>query len=457
MLFSASAWIDKGLGNLVRGQFMRSLREINLKNEKFACYSIGNAVYACQRLRSRSAFVSMSLLILFLLALMLLWRRPSLVWQLPENGACLSHNRTNLINAFFIVIIVLRHINQRIVPFEGIDLWYQRLFDGPAGQSIVSSFFFFSGYGIFKAIERKRETYVKELITKRFLRLYINMGICCAFSCMAYLITHLTPKEALVSFVDTMIGAGSYWFIVMTLAIYLVTWFGFKVCGVNRPLSAILLSFALIYVLCVALIPIKPMWWLDTELCFPCGMLMALFLPKVENAVRKIRVPVLLVGAVCLAAGWILMKYHMMPYYVVKEKFGLLEWLPVAWHHLLRDAYHILLYPLCTVVFVLGVLWLFAGIKWKKEPSFLVWLGGPAVFYIFVLHFIPIRIIQAGSLVGPYPIMSSDIGSAIVCEPMGSVYPELSIVGMMAATLLLAYGSQIVVSRIDGWIFNSKK
>ena len=401
----------------------------------------------------------MSLLILFLLALMLLWGRPSLVWQLPENGACLSHNRTNIINAFFIIIIVLRHINQRIVPFEGIDLWYQRLFDGPAGQSIVSSFFFFSGYGIFKAIERKREIYVKELITKRFLRLYINMGICCAFSCMVYLITHLTPKEALGAFVETMIGAGGYWFIVMTLAIYLVTWFGFKIFGVNRPLLSILLSFVLIYVLCVALIPIKPMWWLDTELCFPCGMLMALFLPEVENVVRKIRVPVLLVGALCLVAGWVLMKYHMIPYYVVKEKFGLLEWLPVGWQNLLRDAYHILLYPLCTVVFVLGVLWLFAGIKWKKEPSFLVWLGGPAVFYIFVLHFIPIRIIQTGGLVGPYPIMSSDIGGVIVREPMGwgNVYPELSIVGMMAATLLLAYGGQLVVSRIDGWIFNSKK
>ncbi len=382
-----------------------------------------------------------------------------MVWQLPENGACLSHARTNLINAFFIVIIVLRHINILIVPFEGMDLWYQRFFDGPAGQSIVSSFFFFSGYGIFKAIERKREIYVKELIAKRFLRLYINMGICCAFSCMAFLITHLTPKEALVSFVDTMIGAGGYWFIVMTLAIYLVTWFGFKVCGVTRPLLSILLSFVLIYVLCVALIPIKPMWWLDTELCFPCGMLMALYLTKVENTVRKIRVPVMLVGALCLVAGWMLMKYHMIPYDVVKDKFGLLEWLPVDWQNLLRGAYHILLYPLSTVVFVLGVLWLFAGIKWKKEPSFLVWLGGPAVFYIFVLHFIPIRVIQAGGLVGPYPIMSSDIAGAIVHEPMGwgSVCPELSIVGMIAATLLLAYVGQFVVSRIDGWIFDRKK
>lgn len=389
---------------------------------------------------------------------MLLWGRPSLVWQLPDNGACLTHNRTNLINAFFIVIIVLRHINLCIVPFEGLDLWYQRFYDEPAGQSIVSSFFFFSGYGIFKAIERKREHYVKELMTKRFLRLYINMGICCAFSCIVYLITHLTPKETLVSFVNTMIGAGSYWFVVMTLAIYVVTWFGFKIIGVNRPLLFILLTFVFIYVLCVALIPIKPMWWLDTELCFPCGMMMALYLPKVENIVRKIRVPVIFVGALCLAVGWMSMKYHMEPYYIVKERFGLLGE-GIGWQNFLQNAYHILLYPLCTVVFVLGVLWLFAGIKWKKEPAFLVWLGGPAVFYIYVLHFIPLRIIQAGRLGGPYPVMSSDIAGVIVREPMGwgSVCPELSIIGMIAATLLLACGGQYVVPRIDEWIFGRKK
>lgn len=401
----------------------------------------------------------MSLLILFLLALMLLSGRPSLVWSLPNNGACLSHNRTNLINAFFIIIIVLRHINQRIVPFDGIDIWYQRIFDGSAGQSIVSTFFFFSGYGIFKAIERKREVYVKELMTKRFLRLYINMGICCAFSCLVYLITHLTPKEAIVYFLHTMIGMGGYWFIVMTLAIYIATWIGFKLGGVNRPHLSVLLAFVLIYLLCIVLIPFKPMWWLDTELCFPCGMLMALYLPKIERIVRKTRLPVVFIGTLCLAAGWILMKYHMTPYYAVKEKFGLLDWLSPDCQNLLRAAYHILLYPLCTVVLVFGILWLFAGIKWKKEPSFLVWLGGSAVFYIFVLHFIPIRIIQAGRLEGPYPIMSSDIGGVIIQEPMGwgAIYPEISIIGMIGSTLLLAYVVQLIVSRIDVWIFERKK
>ena len=135
------------------------------------------------------------------------------------------------------------------------------------------------------------------------------------------------------------------------------------------------------------------------------------------------------------------------------------HWLSPDCQNLLRDAYHILLYPLCTVVLVFGILWLFAGIKWKKEPSFLVWLGGSAVFYIFVLHFIPIRIIQAGRLEGPYPIMSSDIGGVIIQEPMGwgAIYPEISIIGMIGSTLLLAYVVQLIVSRIDVWIFERKK
>lgn len=400
----------------------------------------------------------MALLILFLLALLLLCGRPSFVRNLPDNGACMSHNRTNVINAFFIIIIVLRHINQRIVPFDGIDIWYKTFFDNPAGQSIVSTFFFFSGYGIFKAIQRKKEVYLRELMTKRFLKLYVNLGICCAVSCLVYMLTHLTPREALASFIHTMIGMGGYWFIVMTLAIYIATWIGFKIGGINRPLVSILLSAAIIYLLCVGLIPFKPMWWLDTELCFPCGMLMASCLPQVENAVRKVRLPVMLVGLLCLVFGWMLMKYYMMPFYAVQEKYRLLDSLSPDCQHFLRDAYHILLYPLCTVVYVLGILWIFAGIKWEKEPAFLVWLGGPAVFYIFVLHFIPIRIIQAGGLSGPYPIMSSDIGSLIIKEPIGwgAQYPVLSIIGMIAATLLLAYVGQQVVSRIDGWLFDRK-
>lgn len=184
----------------------------------------------------------MSILVLTLLSLTLLWGKPQFNRNLLPDGAILSHNRTNVINAFFIIIIVLRHIHQRLVPFHGVDEYYNIYFNGPAGQGIVSTFFFFSGYGIMQSIMRKKEVYVRELMSKRFLRLYFNTAVCCLFCSLIYGLTYLSPGEAVDSFFKTMIGAGGYWFIIMTLAIYIATWIGFKLCGVSRPVISVLLS-----------------------------------------------------------------------------------------------------------------------------------------------------------------------------------------------------------------------
>ena len=367
----------------------------------------------------------------------------------------MTHDRTSMINAFFILIIVLRHINQRIVPFHGVDLWYQSYFDSQTGQSIVSTFFFFSGYGIMKSILKKREVYVKELMSKRFVRLYINTAICCAISCFVYMMTHLTPSEAMESFAKTMLGLGGYWFILMTLGIYAIVWLSFKVCGLQKLTMAIVVAFVLVSLFCALLIPVKPMWWLDTELCFPCGMLMARYLTQIEDAIRRIRVPIIVVGVCVSVVGWTMMKYHMLPFHVVHEKFKLLSWLPDELQVYVGKLYHVLVYPLTTGVWVLGLLWSFASIQWQKVPSFLVWLGGPAVFYIFVLHFIPLRIVQAGRLSGPYPVLSSDINAVIVTEPTGWGLdcPELCIVGVVLCSLLLAYMAHLIIPRIDKLIF----
>ncbi len=404
-------------------------------------------------------FELMSIAILLLLVLLLLWGRPCLVKELPLNGGCMTHDRTNLINAFFIVIVVLRHINQRIVPFHGIDTFYCTYFDGPSGQAIVSSFFFFSGYGIFKSIQSKGATYVRDLMRIRFVRLYITTAICCAVSGCVYAFVYLTPEEALLSYIKTLLGMGGAWFIIMTLAIYIIVWFSFKICSIRRPLLSIGMVFVLTFALCVSLIRVKPSWWLDTELCFPCGMLMALYLPQIEQVVRKIRLPIMLVGMLFVCVGWVLMRHHMIPARPMFYHLGLMNLLNGSVIGFLLDAYHIFIYPLCTVVWVLGILWIFAGIQWQRVSRFLVWLGGPAVCYIFLLHFIPLRIIQAGKLSGPYPILSKDIGAKIITEPMGwgAEYPELSIIAVIFISLLLAYVAHLVISRFNKRVFFSNK
>lgn len=395
----------------------------------------------------------MSTVIIILLVMLLFLGRPGLVRNLPESNEYLSHKRTNIINAFFIVIIVLRHINQRIVPFSGIDEIYGTYYDALAGQSIVSSFFFFSGYGIMRSIQIKKQSYIKSLMPKRFARLYINTAICCAFSCFAYCLLYLSPAEACAYFLKTMVGLGGYWFIIMTLAIYVLVWISFVVCGVEKPKRAIAVASLLIYMLCVGLLPYKPMWWLDTELCFPCGMLLAVYLPQMEKVVRRIRLPIMLIGFIAMIVGWLCMQYHMygfnLMYVCILKHIFQLETI-----HWIKNAYHVGVYPLCTVVMVMGILWFFAGLKWKKEPSFLVWLGGSAVFYIFVLHFIPLRMLQTcgykGTIVG-------DIPQSVRETPLwGNICPELVVLAVFVAILLIAYAASLVIPKIDSYLFKSK-
>ena len=169
----------------------------------------------------------MSVTILFILFLLLLTGKPRFRKHLPTDGSYLSHERTNLINAFFIIIIVLRHIHQRIIPFEGIDLFYAHVYEHKAAQSIVSSFFVFSGYGIMMSLLKKKEIYLKELMSKRFVKLYFNMAVCAFVSAITYIFTYTTWELALHHAVLTCLGLGGYWFIIMTLVIYITTWLSF--------------------------------------------------------------------------------------------------------------------------------------------------------------------------------------------------------------------------------------
>ena len=372
----------------------------------------------------------MSVTILLFLLLLLFTGKPRFRKYLPTDGSYLSHERTNLINAFFIIIIVLRHIRQQVIPFDGMDELYIHLYEQKAGQSIVSTFFVFSGYGIMMSLMRKKETYLKELMSKRFVTLYFNMAVCALVSALTFIVTYTTWDKALWHFVLTCMGLGGYWFIIMTLVIYITTWSAFSIAGLKRPTTAIILSGVLIYVVCIALIPYKPGWWLDTELCFPCGMLLALYREKLDTILSRTKLPILIIGLIMSILGWYLMQYCSRVCGAVLYHCDLLT------DHSGQAAY-IFLYPLCTVVFVLGITWAFASLTWKKTNPFLVWLGGPAVFYIFVLHFIAIRAMQA-------------LG-------WHHTYPQLGILLIVLASLGLAYIGYKLLPKLDKLIFTRNR
>lgn len=377
------------------------------------------------------------LLLIIILSTIFLQRKPKFCFSLPQDGSYLSHERTNIINAIFITIIVLRHIHQQIVPFFGIDVWYNTYFNGPAGQSIVSTFFFYSGYGIMLNIIKKKDKYVKNLIKIRFSKLYVNMAICAFISAIAYALCNYTTWEKAFSYAGkTCIGLGGLWFIVMTLALYITTWLSFRLLSTKYPVSAIVLSALLIYIICILLIPYKPSWWLDTEICFPCGMLLAIYREKLDKILIKTRIPIICIGIVTLCVGWIAMLHCFRMCTFISSAYGFITTKCQLYWGISPYAVWNLLYPLCTVIYVMGITWCFASIQWQHHNKFLVWLGGPAVFYIFCLHFIPIRMFE---VLGTH-----------------KAFPCLTIIGIVLTSLGIAYIAHKLIPRIDKIFFTSK-
>ncbi len=315
---------------------------------------------------------------------LLLLGKPRLRYTLPADGSYMSHDRTMMINGIFLVIILLKHICIIGYESQGPDIWLRDSFIYPLVQFIVATFFFYSGYGIMVSIRKKGDIYIHDLLSKRFLRLYLNFAVAAFISCAAMATFYMEPMAAAKKFALSMVGMGDWWFIVMTLALYLLTWISFRLCSARRPWCAVFMLLALTLALCLALLPYKPQWWLDTETCFAAGSAYCLLQPRIDAMLVKTRLPISLLGAgvTALAVAGIT---HLptFDYYTAT----LLPLNP----NLDKPLRFLLFTQALAIPFAIGISWFFAGISWQRVPTFLKWFGGPAVFAVYLWHYIPVR------------------------------------------------------------------
>ena len=239
---------------------------------------------------------------------MLLMGRPRLHYGLPTDGSYMSHDRTMMINGFFMVLMVLRHISIFCCPVQPEDEWYYIHVDAPMIQFIVCTYFFYSGYGIMYSLQTKGRLYLRQLLTKRFTGLYIRFGFAAAIACtFTALVTEDFPAQA-QKFAYTMIGCGDWWFIVMSLVLYLLTWISFSLVSfspdnLRRSAAAIGILTILIGIVITLMFPYKTFCWLSTEWCFPAGMLYCIHRRKLEYIVRESRIPCFLWGSALIYAS----------------------------------------------------------------------------------------------------------------------------------------------------------
>lgn len=313
------------------------------------------------------------------LVICLLWGRPTLVAQLPHDGAYLSRERTSMINGLFIWIVFMAHLQTYQSPCTAGDIPVLAVV-GRMGQTMVAPFFFFSGYGIMSSLQRKGLAYSKQLVTQRFSKVLFHFAVAVGlFWAVQYALgIHYDTLRVLRSFCAWSSIGNSNWFIFVSLVAYVMIALSYA-CLHRWGHTLVVGGVAAAFLGVIPLLLPKGGYWVDSCLCIPAGMLFCLYQGSVEKKVRAIPCPVWLLGGVVALVGWGL--YRVLTLQLTLHIIGEVPPLML-----------VLVQNVGCVVFSFGVCFFFAGMRFARTPAFLVWSGGVGLFYLYIFQRIPMLV-----------------------------------------------------------------
>lgn len=310
------------------------------------------------------------LLIVFLLSIWgLHFRRDSI-------EGYINPAQTSAINGIFVMIVFMRHINQYLT-FEKYDSHYQ-LFDIMIGQLLVTTFLFYSGYGIMYSLMNK-DNYIKTM-PKRIVKILLQFDFAIILYLIVTLIIHqnYSLPHVLLSFVAWESLGNSNWYIFAILYLYAFTFIAGIIFKNNRLLIATTVVIGgLLYIL-FTISAGKGSHWYNTILCYPAGMFYAIYSNKINDFFKNNRLNQILSLFIAFVLFWVL--------YVIYTK------IPV--HYLI----HILLYELVGILFVLTII-AFTTLFVVSNPI-ITWFG-KYLFEIYILQRIPMLLLD-GKLSNKY-------------------------------------------------------
>lgn len=295
----------------------------------------------------------------------------------------LPHEWTRVVNGIFIWLVFIRHFGILGV-YGGNEFfsWEQRYL----GQLIVTTFLFFSGYGLMYSIQKASREYIRKLILVRFPLLWGTFAMIVLLyagvqTCMGY---EYPLIHVLVSLTGWKSVGNPTWYITMTLVEYLLIWCSFCCLGSKRSWCAVVMT-ALLTMLVIYVISFyKERWWYNTILCLPAGMIFALVGEEVRWFIRLRKWQIGCICAVLLFTGaWI----H-------REAYDWCKGLPI-----LKIWAGSMVANLGAILFASGVAFAVAKAALLVEITFqnpfvrfIHWCGGPVIIYIFLLHNLPMQL-----------------------------------------------------------------
>lgn len=190
--------------------------------------------------------------------------------QIDEEA--LSHSRTTMINGFFVGLILFSHFNSYVSLSSSTDKIYLMIMRNIA-QLMVTTFLFYSGYGIYESIKNKPK-YMENFFKNRLVKLFISFSL----AIILYIIMNLILKNSypvttiLLSFIGIKDIGNSNWFIFATFCMYISILISFKIFKKNHQTALLsCLLGTILYIFILRKFGYSGYWY-DTVLCFNLGM-----------------------------------------------------------------------------------------------------------------------------------------------------------------------------------------
>ena len=205
--------------------------------------------------------------------------------SIDENA--LSPERTTMINGFFVGLILFSHFNSYVTTDMNVDKIYYFLFY-IINQLMVTTFLFYSGYGIFESIKNKKN-YMDNFFKNRIIKLFVSFSIALLLYMGLNLLTNTqySIKTIMLAFTGWESIGNSNWFIFAIFNMYFATLISFKIFK-NDNKSALLLNAIFSFVYIVFVMKFKGFdWWYNIILCYNLGMFISYYKEKILSSLKN--------------------------------------------------------------------------------------------------------------------------------------------------------------------------
>ncbi len=206
------------------------------------------------------------------------------------NEQYIDREHTQSINGIFILLVFLSHFSSYIDTSGELHRHYNMI-QKSLGQMVVTTFLFYSGYGVAVSLAEK-SGYTKNILKKRIPHVWLQFDI----AVFLYALVRLgmgqtvTIKNLLLSLLAWNSLGNSNWYIFAIIFLYLFSYIAFTIYPPpdeekNRYRGILLLSI-LCTLFCEVLRPFRPTYCYNTVFCYVLGALFALEKESIDSFLR---------------------------------------------------------------------------------------------------------------------------------------------------------------------------